>query len=217
MDEWGVDLAVCGSQKGFMLPTGLAIVAASQKALTTIATAKCPRSFFDFAEMIRTNKDGYFPYTPATTLLRGLRASVDLLLGEGLDAVFARHHRMAKAVRKAVAAWGLALCAREPRWYSDTVSAILVPEGCDAGEVVKQAYRRYNLSLGIGLSKVAGKVFRIGHLGSLNELMILTALAGTEMAMHDAGISVPLGSGVAAAQAHFLSNARPLETARDAA
>ena len=217
MDEWGVDLAVSGSQKGFMLPTGLAIVAASPKALAATKTAKCPRCFFDFADMIRTNKDGYFPYTPATTLLRGLRASVDMLLAEGLDTVFARHHRLAEGVRQAVAAWGLTLCAKEPRWYSDTVSAIRVPAGCDGSEVVKQAYHRYNLSLGVGLSKVAGKVFRIGHLGSLNELMILTALAGSEMAMRDAGIPVPLGSGVAAAQAHFLTTKRPSEIARAAA
>ena len=216
MDEWGVDLAVCGSQKGFMLPTGLAIVAASQKALAACATAKCPRFFFDFADMIRTNKDGYFPYTPASTLLRGLRASIDLLLGEGLDAVFARHHRMAEAVRQAVSAWGLSLCAMEPRWYSDTVSAIRVPDGLDANDVVKHAYRRYNLSLGIGLSKVAGKVFRIGHLGSLNELMILSALAGAEMAMHDANIKVPLGAGVAAAQAHFLASRQAAGIARAA-
>jgi alanine-glyoxylate transaminase/serine-glyoxylate transaminase/serine-pyruvate transaminase len=217
MDEWGVDLAISGSQKGFMLPTGLAIVAASPKALAATKTAKCPRCFFDFADMIRTNKDGYFPYTPATTLLRGLRASVDLLLAEGLDTVFARHHRLAEGVRQAVSAWGLTLCAKQPRWYSDTVSAIRVPEGCDGNEVVKQAYQRYRLSLGVGLAKVAGKVFRIGHLGSLNELMILTALAGAEMAMRDAGIPVPLGSGVAAAQAHFLTTKRPAELARAAA
>lgn len=217
MDEWGVDLAISGSQKGFMLPTGLAIVAASPKALAATKTAKCARCFFDFADMIRTNKDGYFPYTPATTLLRGLRASIDLLLAEGLDTVFARHHRLAEGVRQAVSAWGLTLCAKQPRWYSDTVSAIRVPEGCDGNEVVKQAYQRYRLSLGVGLSKVAGKVFRIGHLGSLNELMILTALAGAEMAMRDAGIPVPLGSGVAAAQAHFLTTKRPAELARAAA
>jgi len=216
MDEWGVDLAVTGSQKGLMLPTGLAIVAVSPKALETAKTAKCPRCFFDFADMARTNKDGYFPYTPATTLLRGLRASIDLLLAEGLDNVFARHHRLAEGVRQAVAAWGLTLCAKEPRWYSDTVSAIRVPDGYDANEVVKQAYRRYGLSLGVGLSKLAGKVFRIGHLGSLNELMVLTALAGSEMALRDAGIPVTLGSGVAAAQAHFLTSQHPVEIARAA-
>src|SRR5437867_9620041 len=203
MDEWGVDLAVAGSQKGFMLPAGLGLVAASRKALAAPATAKSPRCYFDFADMIRMNKDGYFPYTPATTLLRGLRASLDLLFKEGLENVFERHHRLAEGVRKAVAAWGLRLCARERRWQSDTVSAILVPDGFDGGAVVRQAYQRYGLSLGVGLAQLAGKAFRIGHLGHLNELMLLSALAGAEMAMRDVGIPVELGSGVAAAQAHY--------------
>jgi alanine-glyoxylate transaminase / serine-glyoxylate transaminase / serine-pyruvate transaminase len=217
MDEWGVDLAVAGSQKGFMMPTGLALVAASQKALEASKTAKSYRCFFDFNDMIRTNKDGYFPYTPATTLLRGLRASIDLLLGEGLENVFARHHRMAEGVRKAVAAWGLTVCAKHPRWYSDTVTAIRVPEGFDGNEVVRVAYDRYNLSLGVGLSKVAGKVFRIGHLGSLNELMVLTALAGAEMAMRDTGIDVAPGSGVGAAQEHFRHSHRAAALPRSVA
>jgi len=217
MDEWAVDICVSGSQKGFMLPTGLAIVAASPKALAATKTAQCRRCFFDFADMIRTNKDGYFPYTPATTLLRGLRASIDMLLAEGLENVFHRHHRLAEGVRKAVAAWDLQLCARHPRWYSDTVSAIRVPNGFDANEVVKHAYRNYNLSLGVGLSKVAGKVFRIGHLGNLNELMVLTALAGAEMALRDAGIPLAFGSGVGAAQEHFRQTAHPLEAERAAA
>ena len=217
MDEWGVDVCVSGSQKGFMLPTGLAIVAASPKALAATKTAQCRRCFFDFADMIRTNKDGYFPYTPATTLLRGLRASIDMLLAEGLENVFARHHRLAEGVRKAVGAWDLSLCARYPRWYSDTVSAIHVPTGFDANEVVKHAYLNYNLSLGVGLSKVAGKVFRIGHLGNLNELMVLTALAGAEMALRDAGIPLAFGSGVGAAQEHFRQTAHPLAAERAAA
>jgi alanine-glyoxylate transaminase/serine-glyoxylate transaminase/serine-pyruvate transaminase len=203
MDEWGVDLGVAGSQKGFMLPTGLAIVAASQKALAAAAKAKSYRCYFDFADMARANKDGYFPYTPVTTLLRGLRASLDLLMSEGLEQVFARHHRLAEGVRQAVAAWGLSLCARHPRWYSDTVSAIYLPEGFDSNALVRHAYERYNLSLGVGLSKVAGRVFRIGHLGSLNEIMVLGALAGTEMALADLGVPIALGSGVGAAQAHF--------------
>ncbi len=211
MEEWGVDLAVSGSQKGFMLPTGLAIVGASQKALEAYKSAQCPRCFFDFGDMMRTNKDGFFPYTPATTLLRGLRASVDRLLAEGLDNVFARHHRIAEGVRKAVDAWGLELCAREPRWYSDTVSAVCVPDGFDGNDVAKLAYLRYNLSLGLGLSKVAGKVFRIGHLGDLDDLMALQALAGAEMAMRDLGIPVELGSGVAAAQEHYRATARPVD------
>ena len=217
MDEWGVDLCVSGSQKGFMLPTGLAIVAASPKALAATRTAQCRRCFFDFADMIRTNKDGYFPYTPATTLLRGLRASIDMLLAEGLENVFHRHHRLAEGVRKAVAAWDLQLCAKHPRWYSDTVSAIRVPTGFDANEVVKHAYQNYRLSLGVGLSKVAGKVFRIGHLGSLNELMVLTALAGAEMALRDSGIPLAFGSGVGAAQEHFRQTAHPLAATREAA
>jgi alanine-glyoxylate transaminase/serine-glyoxylate transaminase/serine-pyruvate transaminase len=217
MDDWGVDLAITGSQKGLMLPAGLAIVAASPKALAAAKTAKCPRCFFDFADMIRTNKDGYFPYTPSTTLLRGLRAAVDMLLAEGLDNVFARHHRLAEGVRKSVAAWNLTLCAKQPRWYSDTVTAIRVPEGFDGNEVVREAYHRYGLSLGVGLSKVAGKVFRIGHLGSLNELMVLTALAGSEMAMRDVGIPVQPGSGVAAAQEHFRQAARARKDALAAA
>ncbi len=211
MDEWGVDLAVSGSQKGFMLPTGLAIVAASRKALEASKTAKCPRCFFSFDDMIKTNDTGYFPYTPATTLLQGLRVSVDNLLAEGLDNVFARHHRIAEGVRRAVDAWGLKLCAKRPEWYSDTVSAICVPDGFDGNDVAKLAYYRYNLSLGLGLSKVAGKVFRIGHLGSLNELMIMQALAGAEMAMRDLGIDVAAGSGVAAAEEYYRSTAKPVE------
>ena len=210
MDEWGVDVAVSGSQKGFMLPTGLAIVGVSQKALEARKTASFPRCFFDFEDMIRTNKDGYFPYTPATTLLRGLRVSLDMLLEEGLDNVFARHHRMAEGVRRAVDAWGLRLCAKEPKWHSDTVSAIMVPEGFNGNDVVKLAYYRYNLSLGVGLTKVAGKLFRIGHLGNLNELMLLQALSGAEMAMRDLGIPVEAGSGVAAAQEYYRSTAKPV-------
>jgi len=161
--------------------------------------------------MIKTNKDGFFPYTPAMTLIRGLRESVDMLLEEGLENVFARHNRLAEGARKAVGAWGLSLCATEPKWYSDTVSAVCVPEGFDGNQVAKLAYERYNLSLGLGLSKVAGKVFRIGHLGSINEVMLLSALAGAEMAMKDLGIPVELGSGVAAAQAHYRATAKPIE------
>ena len=218
MEEWGVDLAVAGSQKGFMLPAGLGFVAASRKALAAHETARLPRCFFSFADMMRTNKDGYFPYTPATTLLRGLRASLDLLFDEGLENVFVRHRNLAEGVRRAVAAWKLSLVAKEPRWYSDTVSAVRVPEGCDAAEVVRQAYQRYGLSLGVGLAQLAGKAFRIGHLGSVNELMLLSALAGAEMAMRDAGVPVELGSGLAAAQAHYRETARrPAATPRLAA
>ncbi len=214
MDEWGVDCAVSGSQKGFMLPTGLAIVAVSQKALAAHKSAKCPRCFFDFADMIRTNKDGFFPYTPATTLLRGLRASVDMLLGEGLENVFARHHRLAEGARLGVAAWGLKLCAKEPKWHSDTVTAVCVPAGFNSDDVVRTAYYRYRMSLGVGLSKVAGKVFRIGHIGHVNEIMILQALAGCEMALRDVGVPVAAGSGVAAAQEHFRKTAPRMELSK---
>ncbi len=211
MDEWGVDLAVSGSQKGFMLPAGLAIVGVSQKALEAHKTATFPRCFFAFEDMIRANKDGYFPYTPATTLLRGLRVSIDMLLSEGLDNVFNRHHRMAEGVRRAIDAWGLRLCAAEPKWHSDTVSAVMVPEGFNGNDVVKLAYYRYSLSLGLGLSEVAGKLFRIGHLGNLNELMVLQALSGCEMAMRDMGIQVEAGSSVAAAQEYYRGTAKPVE------
>ena len=211
MDEWGVDVAVSGSQKGFMLPAGLAILCASDKALEARKIARCTRCYFDFEDMIRTNRDGFFPYTPPMPLIRGLRASVDLLLGEGLDNVFARHHRMAEGVRHAADAWGLTLCATDPKWYSDTVSAIRVPEGFDGNAVARLAYLRYGLSLGLGLSKVAGKVFRIGHLGDLNELMVLSGLAGAEMAMRDLGIDVAAGSGVAAAEEYYRATAHPVE------
>ncbi len=217
MDEWGVDLAIAGSQKGFMLPTGLAIVCASQKALEARREAGCPRCFFDFEDMIKTNSSGYFPYTPPMILLRGLRAAVDMLLEEGLTKVFARHHRMAEAVRQAVKAWGLKLVAKEPKWYSDTVSAIYVPEGYDGNEVVRHAYRRYNLALSVSLAKIAGKAFRIGHLGDLNELMVLTPITGAEMAMKDLGIPIQLGSGVAAAQEYLRKTAKDVKTLKAAA
>ena len=203
MDEWGVDVAVSGSQKGFMLPAGLAIIGVSQKAIEASKDAKLYRCYFDFADMIATNAQGYFPYTPPMTLIRGLRVSVDRLLAEGLDNVFARHRFLAEGVRQAVDAWGLSLCAKEPKWHSDTVSAICLPGGFDSGELLKHAYHRYGLSLGAGLSKVAGRVFRIGHLGDVNELMLLSAIAGAEMAMRDLGVPVTAGSGVAAAEEHF--------------
>ena len=153
MEEWGVDIAVAGSQKGFMLPTGLAMVGVSQKALAAGAEAKCPRCFFDFADMIKTNIDGWFPYTPAATLLHGLRASMDMLLEEGMENVWARHHRFANAVRAAVDSWGLTTCATAPKWHSDTVTAIVTPEGVDANKVISAAYENYQLSLGLGLNK----------------------------------------------------------------
>ncbi|HKH83624.1 MAG TPA: aminotransferase class V-fold PLP-dependent enzyme [Gemmatimonadales bacterium] len=210
MDEWGVDLAITGSQKGLMLPAGLGIVCASQKALALQDSARLPRVFFDFSDMRKANATGYFPYTPSLPLLYGLRESLALLMEEGLENVFARHHRLAEGTRLAIKAWGLELCAREPKWYSDTVSAIMVPPGVNGAEVIDVAYRRYNLALGAGLARMAGRLFRIGHLGDMNELMLMGAIAGSEMAMRDVGIKVTLGSGVAAAGEYWRSTAAPL-------
>jgi alanine-glyoxylate transaminase/serine-glyoxylate transaminase/serine-pyruvate transaminase len=210
MDEWGVDLAVTGSQKGLMLPAGLGIVCASQKALALYEQAKLPRVFFDFGDMRKANPTGYFPYTPSLPMLYGLRESIDMLLEEGLENVFARHHRLAEGTRQAVKAWGLELCARAPKWHSDTVTAIMVPPGINGAEVIDVAYRRYNLALGAGLARMAGRLFRIGHIGDLNELMLLGGIAGAEMAMRDVGVKVTPGSGVAAAQEYWRSTAKPL-------
>jgi alanine-glyoxylate transaminase/serine-glyoxylate transaminase/serine-pyruvate transaminase len=210
MDEWGVDLAVTGSQKGLMLPAGLGIVCASQKALGLYDQAKLPRVFFDFGDMRKANASGYFPYTPSLPMLYGLQESIAMLLEEGLENVFARHHRLAEGTRQAVKAWGLELCARAPKWNSDTVTAIMVPPGVNGAEVIDVAYRRYNLALGAGLARMAGRLFRIGHLGDLNELMLLGGIAGAEMAMRDAGMKIELGSGVAAAQEYWQSTAAAL-------
>ena len=210
MDGWGVDIAVSGSQKGFMLPTGLTIVGISERILYEIKSTALRRGdtylgcgYFDFANMLAANATGYFPYTPAMTLLRGLRKSVDMLLDEGMDNVVMRHNRLAEGVRRAVAGWGLTTCAVNAHEQSDTVTAICVPEGSNANDVIQAAYHNYGVSLGGGLGQVAGKVFRIGHLGWLNEAMVLQALGGTEMAMRDAGIAFEAGSGVGAAVTYF--------------
>lgn len=207
MDEWGVDLAVTGSQKGFMLPTGMAIVAVSQKALAAMETAHCPRCFFDFRDMAGANAKGGFPYTPPLQLLHGLRASLNMLFAEGLDNVFARHHRIAEGVRAAVRAWGLELCARSPELYSDTVSTILVPSGFDSDVLTDRAFDAYGVSFGVGLGEMAGKAFRIGHLGALTDVMALSGLATIEMAMKDLSYPIELGSGVSAAQEHYRATA----------
>ncbi len=209
MDEWGVDLCVSGSQKGFMLPTGLGIVCASEKALACRENSNLPKTFFDWNDQIKTNDLGYFPYTPPMNLLRGLRESVNILNEEGLENVFARHNRIASAVRAAVSAWGMTPIAKEEKWYSDTVTAVKVPEGFDGNEVVRHAYNYYNLALSISLAKIAGQAFRIGHLGDMNELMILTPITGAEMAMKDLNYPIELGSGVAAAQEYLRKTATP--------
>jgi alanine-glyoxylate transaminase / serine-glyoxylate transaminase / serine-pyruvate transaminase len=220
MTDWQVDLVVTGSQKGLMMPAGLGIVCASPRALQAAKWARCPRVFFDFADMARANADGYFPYTPSLPLLHGLRTSLDMLFEEGLEEVFARHRRLAEGVRRAVDAWALETCCRQARWHSNTVTAVMVPAGVNGAQVIDTAFRRYNLALGAGLNIMAGKLFRIGHLGDLNELMLLGALGGVEMAMADCGIAIEPGSGVAAAQTYWRgaesasSRARPRERQR---
>ena len=208
MDDWGVDLAVTGSQKGLMLPAGLGILGVSEKAMAASESATMRRAYFEFSDMVKLNADGYFPYTPATQLFHGLRKSLDRILREeGLDQVIARHHRLAEGVRRGVAAWGLELVADGPEWYSDTVSAIRVPENVDARDVLRIAYEEYNTSFGSGLARLAGKVFRIGHIGDMNEGMCLTALSIAEMSLARAGAHIELGSGVGAAQKWFTLDA----------
>jgi len=207
MDEWGVDGAISGSQKGFMLPAGGAFLAFSQKALQAAEINTYPRCFLDLRDQANANKDGYTPYTPNLPLLYGLRKSLDLLLEEGLENVYARHYRLAEGVRKAVAAWGLTQCA-QPGFESNTVTAIVVPEGKDAKTVISIAFSKYNISLGAGLSEVAGKVFRIGHVGDMNDVSLLGAIAGVEMALLDSGIDIKPGSGVAAAIEYYRATAK---------
>ncbi len=207
MDKWGVDLAVSGSQKGFMLPAGLGILGVSDKALEAnkaIGNSGMNRCYFSFEDMIKLNDTGYFPYTPATQLLRGLRVSLDMLIEVGMENVWERHNRLAEGVRLAVAAWdGCELVSRGPEWASDTVSAIYTPDGVDARDVISAGFYKYNTSFGTGLNKLMGKAFRIGHLGSLNPVMLCGALSAAEMALTDAGAKIEPGSGVAAAQAHY--------------
>ena len=213
MDEWGVDVAVTGSQKGFMLPTGLAIVGISPKALKAMETAKLPRTFLDFRDMLNTNPKGGYPFTPPVQLLFGLGESLKMIEEEGVENVFARHHRLAEGVRRAVAAWGLQLCAKSPDLYSKTVSAVMVPEGFDGTKVVVHAADKYGVAFGVGLGDVAGKLFRIGHLGSLTDVMALSGIATAEMAMADLNFPITLGSGVAAAQEYYRGTATALEKA----
>ena len=183
-DEWGVDVTVGGSQKGLMLPPGLSFNAVSQKALAAAKSAKLPRSFWDWGDMIDSNKNGYFPYPPATNLLYGLRESLRMLLDEeGLENVFARHQRHAEATRRAVRAWGLEVLAKNPAEYSGSLTAVLMPAGHDADRVRKLILENFDMSLGTGLGKLAGKVFRIGHLGDFNDLTLLGTLAGCEMGL----------------------------------
>jgi alanine-glyoxylate transaminase/serine-glyoxylate transaminase/serine-pyruvate transaminase len=185
-----------------MLPPGLGFIAISDKALAASKTNKMPRSYWDWEEMLKPNANGFFPYTPATNLLYGLREAIEMLLDEGLDQVFSRHQRLAAATRAAVRSWGLEVLCEEPQEYSPVLTAVLMPPGYDADEFRKVALEKYNISLGTGLAKLAGKVFRIGHLGQCNELVLMGALAGVEMGLAAAGVPHRAG-GVAAAMAEL--------------
>ncbi|GAB1364718.1 aminotransferase class V-fold PLP-dependent enzyme [Rhodobacter sp.] len=203
MSGWGVDIAVAGSQKGFMLPAGLAILGVSPRAIAAMETAKLPRTFFDFKDMLAAYGRGGYPYTPAVGLIAGLAHSIELLEDEGLDNVYARHHRLAEGVRRAVFAWGMTPFAASAELCSDAVTAVKVPEGCNGTDLVQLAASKYGMAFGVGLGEVAGKVFRIGHLGMLTDAMVLSGLAVAEMCMADLGWPVKLGSGVAAAQDYY--------------
>lgn len=199
-DEWGIDVALTGTQKGLMLPPGMAVLCASPRAIEESARVTAPRYFFDWRPVLDEMRRGYFPYTPATLSLYGLREAVRMLLEEGLANVLARHRRLAEAVRRAVAAWGLPILCARPEWRSHSLTAVVTPDGVDADAVVRAAAARLDLSLGTGLGRLKGKVFRIGHLGALNDLEVLATVAGVEMACAFAGIRLPVGAGVAAAQ-----------------
>ena len=202
-DDWGIDVAVTGSQKGFMLPAGLAIIGFSEKAMEATKTGTLQRTFFDVHDMAKGYVKNAYPYTPPVGLINGLNEACTMLLNEGLENVFARHTRIASGVRAAVDAWGLKLCANTPEVYSDTVSAIRTPEGFNATQIVTHAADSYGVAFGVGLGEVAGKVFRIGHLGSLTDVMTLSGIATAEMCMVDLGLDITLGSGVAAAQEFY--------------
>lgn len=209
MDDWGADVIVAGSQKGLMLPPGLSFTAASEKALAASKTNKLPRSYWDWQEMIAFNAKGFFPYTPASTLLYGLREALAMLNEEGLDHVFARHQRLAAACRAAVRGWGLEVLCVDPKVYSPILTGILMPAGHDADNFRKIALENFNISYGAGLGKVAGKVFRIGHLGDCNELTLMAALCATEMSLGLANVPHKAG-GVAAAMANLTEDNKKL-------
>lgn len=204
-DDWGVDVALTGSQKGLMLPPGLGFVCASPRAIDVAAGGGSPRNFFDWRPILADNAAGFFPYTPATLVLFGLREALDMLLAEGLEEVFARHHRLAEGVRAAVRAWGLGIFCEDAAAYSDSLTAVVMPEGLDSNAVIARARDRFDLALGVGLSKLRGRVFRIGHLGALGELEVLATLGGVELALRECGYALVAGAGVAAAEDRFLS------------
>ena len=202
-EEWKVDVTVGGSQKGLLLPPGLSFNAISGKALEAHKNAKQPKHYWDWKPMLENNKNGFFPFTPATNLVYGLEEALDMLMEEGLDNVFARHVRHGEATRLAVKAWGLEILCKNPEEYSNSLTAVLVPEGCDADHLRKVILDEYDMSLGMGLNKVKGKVFRIGHLGDFNDLMLAGTLSGVEMGLKKAG--VPYKPGGIMAALDFLS------------
>jgi alanine-glyoxylate transaminase / serine-glyoxylate transaminase / serine-pyruvate transaminase len=206
-EEWGVDVSVCGSQKGLMLPPGLGFNAISPKAIAASKNSNLPKSFWRWQDMLELNSRGFFPYTPATNLLFGLREAISMLREEGLENVFQRHDRLAEATRRAVRAWGLDVFAVNPAEYSSTVTGILLPEGSSEVELREIILDRFNMSLGAGLGKLSGRVFRIGHLGSFNELMLAGTLAGVEMGLELAGVPHRKG-GINAALEYLTEQAR---------
>ena len=206
-DEWGVDVTIGGAQKGLMMPPGMSFNAVSDKALAASKTSKLTKAFWSWEDMLNMNKQGFFPYTPATNMLYGLDVAIDMLHEEGLDNVFARHHRFAEATRRAVRAWGLEILCRDPKYYSPTITAVLLPDGHDADAFRTLALDTFNISYGMSFGKYAGRMFRIGHLGDINDLTLLGALAGTEMALSLAGIPHKKG-GVQAAMDYLTQAAR---------
>jgi alanine-glyoxylate transaminase/serine-glyoxylate transaminase/serine-pyruvate transaminase len=215
-DEWGVDVTVAGSQKGLMLPPGLSFNCTSEKARRASASAKLPRSYWSWDEMLANNKTGYFPYTPATNLLYGLREALKMLLEEGLDNVFARHNRHAEATRRAVRAWGLEILCAAPEEYSSSLTAVMMPAGHDADALRKAILNAYDMSLGMGLGKLAGKIFRIGHLGDFNDLTLAGTLSGVEMGLALANVPHKKG-GVQAALDYLADCAKDAAAPRKAA
>ena len=211
-DEWGIDVTVAGSQKGMMLPPGLSFTAISAKAIEATKTAGLKRSYFAWDDMLAMNATGYFPYTPATGLLYGLAEAIDMINEEGLENVFARHERLSEATRRAVKAWGFETQCRDPKYHSPAVTTVVMPEGHNADAYRKVVLDNFNMSLGTGLNKIAGKAFRIGHLGDTNELTILGALTGVEMGFELAGVPHKKG-GVAAAMSYIAETAGPAKAA----
>ena len=209
-DDWGVDVTISGSQKGLMLPPGLSFNALSPKAIAASQQATLPKAFWAWDEMLEMNRSGYFPYTPSTNLLYGLSEALDMLLEQGLPVVLARHQRWAAGVRAAVQAWGLAIQCSDPAVYSPVLTGVVMPQGVDADAVRQTIHQRFDLSLGTGLGKLKGRMFRIGHLGDSNDLTLLATLAGCEMGLKLAGVALA-GSGVLAAMDHF--SAQPQATA----